>query len=493
MSPILSLLPEQADGAALVMPGASLDVATLRRRVLELASMLRDEEVRCVALLADNGIDWVVADLACLEAGVRIVPVPLFFSAEQVRFVLASSGADTLLTDQSVGSLEQNAVPVPGLTSLPGLRRYALQPREHVAVPEATWKITYTSGTTGAPKGVCLSADHLLSVAASIAQATALQSPRHLAILPMSTLLENVAGVYAPLLAGGTVVVPSLADVGLRGSSSLDVQRLLDSITLVQPDSLILVPEILRAVTVAAERGWRPPASLRFVAVGGSKTASALIERSRQAGMPVFEGYGLSECGSVTTLNTAGEDRPGTVGRALPHTRIFIEDGEICVAGSSMLGYVDQPGSWYPDHVATGDIGHIDADGFVHIDGRARNLIISGFGRNVSPEWVESELLAGPLLAQAIAFGDARPWCSALLLPSDAGIGDDQISEYLRQVNERLPDYARVVDWRRLPAPLCADDGLLTNNGRPQRPAIEARYGALIDELYANQPEVVNQ
>ncbi len=493
MSPILSLLAEQADGTALETPGASIDAATLRGRVIELADRLRDEEIRCAALLADNGIDWIVADLACLEAGVRIVPVPLFFSAEQVRHVLASSGADTLLTDQPVGSLELDLEPVPGMTPLPGLRRYALEPREHVAVPDTTWKITYTSGTTGAPKGVCLSAEHLMSVAASVAQVTGLESPRHLAVLPMSTLLENVAGVYAPLLAGGTVVVPSLGDVGLRGSSSLDVQQLLDSITAVRPDSLILVPEILRVVTIAAERGWRPSSSLRFVAVGGSKTAPGLIERSRQAGIPIFEGYGLSECGSVTTLNTPGNDRAGSVGRALPHTRISITDGEICVAGSTMLGYVDQPASWYPDLVPTGDIGHIDGDGFVHIDGRARNLIITGYGRNVSPEWVESELLAGPLLAQAIVFGDARPWCSALLLPSDPDTSDAGIASYIRQVNDHLPDYARVVDWRRLPAPLCEADGLLTNNGRPQRPAIEARYGALIDEMYTNQPEVVNQ
>ena len=129
-------------------------------------------------------------------------------------------------------------------------------------------------------------------------------------------LLENVAGVYGPLLANGTVIVPSLADVGLGGSSSIDVERLLACISLHDPESLILVPEILRVLTIAAERGWRPPTSLRFVAVGGSRVAPELIDKARGVGLPVYEGYGLSECGSVVSLNVVGHTRTGTAGQA---------------------------------------------------------------------------------------------------------------------------------------------------------------------------------
>jgi long-chain acyl-CoA synthetase len=172
---------------------------------------------------------------------------------------------------------------------------------------------------------------------------------------------------------------------------------------------------------------------------------------------------------------------------------VYVDGGEIVVAGSPMLGYVDDPGSWYPAEVRTGDLGRVDARGFVHVEGRSRNVLITGFGRNVSPEWVESELLAAPLLAQAVVVGDTKPWCSALVLPRQECTTDETISAWIRDTNERLPDYARVLDWRRLPEPLTVANGLLTANGRPRRPVIEKRYQPLIDGLYENQPEASMQ
>ncbi len=491
---ILDLLGAHPTNAVVIQSsGDCLDMGTLRHRVGALATALRKDGVDCLALYADNGIDWIVADLACLESGTRIVPVPLFFTPRQVRHVLASSGADTLLTDQPVTALGIVAEPAAGLPDLPGLQRYTLAPRAGVAVPAGTFKITYTSGTTGEPKGVCLAADPLLDLARHLADATGLLAPRHLCVLPMSTLLENVAGIYGPLLAGGAIVAPSLADVGLGGSSHLDVEKLAAAITLHQPESLILVPEILRGLLIAAERGWRLPSSLRFVAVGGSKVAPGLIEQARRVGLPAYEGYGLSECGSVVALNTPGRDRPGTAGALLPHVRVDTADGEIVVGGSAMLGYVNQPDSWYPAEVRTGDLGHVDADGFLHIDGRCKNLLISSYGRNISPEWVESELLASHVLAQAVVVGDQRPWCAALVYPAAADMDEATIDAWIRQVNGQLPDYARIADWRCLPEPLTPASGLLTNNGRPRRESIADRYATLIDAMYEDRPEAINQ
>jgi long-chain acyl-CoA synthetase len=370
---------------------------------------------------------------------------------------------------------------------------YELPATSTARLPKGTQKITFTSGTTGAPKGVCLSAEQQVAVAASIASTIDVESPRHLCILPLSTLLENLAGVYAPLFRGGTVVVPSLADVGLNGSSQLDIPSLLECIGREQPNSLILVPEILSALAVAAECGWRPPSSLHFVAVGGGKVSAELLLRARRAGLPAFEGYGLSECGSVVTLNVPAADRAGSVGRPLPHVQLHIVNNEIVVEGSTFLGYVDQPESWDAGPVRTGDLGRIDADGYVYINGRAKNQLITSFGRNLSPEWVESELLAGPLLQQAVVIGDARPWCVALLWPRDPATTDEDIAAWIRNANQQLPDYARIVDWRRLPKPMTSDSGLLTDNGRPRRTQIERLYGPLIEQLYTDQPEASNQ
>jgi long-subunit acyl-CoA synthetase (AMP-forming) len=493
VSVLAALDARRDDALVLQSAGNCVDSASLRARVSSLADELRNAGVACLALYADNGIDWIVADLACLASGTRIVPIPLFFTPTQIRHVLASSGADTLLTDQPRLPRDVVAEPAIDLPHVPSLRRYSLKPTGAAVVPPGTWKITYTSGTTGAPKGVCLSAAQLETLASSLAGATGLQAPRHLCVLPLSTLLENVAGVYGPVLAGGAVVVPSLADIGVAGSSSLDVERLAEAITQQQPDTLILVPEILRGLSIAAERGWRFPSSLRFVAVGGSRVAPTLVRQARRAGLPVFEGYGLSECGSVVALNTPANDRVGTAGKVLPHVQVHSEDREIVVSGSPMLGYVDQPDSWHLPEIRTGDLGHVDADGFLHIDGRAKNVLITSFGRNVSPEWVESELLAGELLAQAVVIGDQRPWCVALVSPGAAQVGDAVLDDWIRAVNQRLPDYARIADWRRLPEPLAAADGLLTSNGRPRRDSIARHYRWLIDDMYPGRPEAINE
>ncbi len=493
MQIIQALRQRPPEAIVLVSDHRSLSNRELLTRVQSLSNALRERDTKCVALCADNGIDWIVADLACLEAGIRTVPVPLFFSPQQVAHVLETSGADVLLADRPLSAERGGAVSLTVLPGLDYLKGQILTPRGGAGIPPGTWKITYSSGTTGAPKGVCLAAPQLMNVARSLHEATGLREPRHLCVLPLSTLLENVGGVYAPILAGGTICVPSLSSIGLSGSSDLDPERLLASVRHHRPGSLILVPEILRALTAALELGESPLSSLQFVAVGGSKTAPALIERSWRAGLPVYEGYGLSECASVVALNTPATQQRGSAGLPLRHVGIRVDRGEICVSGSPMLGYVGDVDSWFPSEIKTGDLGHLDAEGFLHIDGRIKNLVITGFGRNLSPEWVESELLAGPTLTQAVVLGDAQPYCAALVHPGSEAVTDEEIATCLREVNERLPDYARICDWRRLPEPLDPASGLLTPNGRPRRDAIAARYSSIINDIYGMQPEAVNQ
>ena len=442
-----------------------------------LAEQLRSLNVKSVALYADNGIDWILTDLACRVLGIRIVPVPLFFSAAQIKHTISSSGATALISDQQnvenlIGATVGQAFC--GMTSL-----YTLEASEPVALPEGTQKITFTSGTTGSPKGVCLSAEQQAAVATAIAAAASKDNPKHLCVLPLSTLLENLAGVYAPLLSGGSVNAPSLADVGLAGSSGLDIKQFLHCITEHQPNTMILVPEMLNALTEATECGWRPPSSLHFVAVGGGKVSPELLRRARAAGLPAYEGYGLSECASVVTLNVPGADHIGSVGQPLPHVSVQIEQGEIVVRGSEFLGYAGQPDSWNAEPLRTGDLGHIDDDGFVFVSGRAKNQLISSFGRNISPEWVESELLAGSLLQQVVVIGDARPYCVALVEPRNAATTDTDIDAWIRSVNQKLPDYARVVDWHRVTA--------------PQRATIESDYSVEIEKMYATKAEASNQ
>ena len=465
----------------------ALDAGALAAAAEHTAHTLRRARVRCLALRADNGPPWVVIDLACQLADICLVPLPQFFSPQQTAHALQAAGCDALAapgprwpgsplwaTDRAAGELA-------------GLPFWHL-PAPAVDMPAGTAKITFTSGSSGTPKGACLSVDHPQRVARSLAQVIDLPGVRHLCLLPLATLLENVGGVYAPLLSQGSVLLPPLADVGLHGSSGVDVARLTGAIDRHRPHSLILVPALLQALVAAIGRGWQPPCSVRFVAVGGARVAPALIESARRGGLPAYEGYGLSECASVVSLNTPGADRPGSAGRPLPHVTVTVEDGELVVAGSSFLGYLGAPQGWHPSTIRTGDLGHLDADGYLSVHGRRDNLIVTAYGRNVSPEWVEAELLSDPLLHEAVVFGSGRAHCVALL-GAPATSGDEAIRTWVRRVNTCLPDYARIAAWARLPAPLAAQPGLLTGNGRPRRAAIAAHYADTLSALYAQTGE----
>jgi acyl-coenzyme A synthetase/AMP-(fatty) acid ligase len=203
-----------------------------------------------------------------------------------------------------------------------------------VDLPAGTACITYTSGTTGQAKGVCLDADTLVSVAGAVLSATASLNPRrHLCLMPLATLLENVAGAYAALLSGAQVALPPLAEIGYTGAAGLDVPTLLACLHRYQPESAILLPQLLLALVSAAEQGQALPASLRFLAVGGGRVGPRLLARAAALGLPVYEGYGLTECASVVCLNRPGASLPGSVGQPLGHARVQVRDGELLVEG----------------------------------------------------------------------------------------------------------------------------------------------------------------
>lgn len=461
---------------ALVGTGRSLNYRELYRDVVELARWLERQPARIVAMLADNGPSWILADLACLHAGITLVPIPGFFSASQRSHVIEDSGAEAMIAPAA--SIETEVL-------LPGTG-LSWRPLSSGAAPRARWpvaKVTYTSGTTGRPRGVCLSAGNQLKVAQGVKAMVNAGACRHIANLPLSTLLENVAGVYQTLLAGGTVLLPALAELGYSGSAGLDVRRWYRTLNHWQPETMIMIPEMLRAL-LGVWRAEDPLArSLRFAAVGGGHVAPSLLEQATAAGIPVYQGYGLSECGSVVALNVPGNYRCGSVGRVLPHLQVRIaDDGEIVVDGNSFMGYLGdaaEPEQW----VRTGDLGRLDRDGYLYIDGRKKNLLITSYGRNLSPEWVEAELLAIKGIRQAAVFGDARPFLVALLV-TEPGLSDADLARAIDSLNARLPDYARIARWSRLKEPFSAEAGLLTANGRLRRAQIAERFSSLLISLF---------
>ncbi|MHC6530032.1 AMP-binding protein [Vibrio proteolyticus] len=436
----------------------SLTYQQLAEQVDWVAEQLRRLAPQCIALRAENSLDWVVVDLAAMQAGIAIVPVPTFFSDTQTQHTLLASGADLLIGDWPGQGDE-----IEELSHLSVRRNPFAVHAERLA---GTSKITFTSGSTGAPKGVCLSNTNLTNVTTALAAKMDAHHKTHLVLLPLSTLLENITGIYVPLLAGVTSTIFCGPHVGLTGSSQFDATALASALARYQPASLVLTPALLMALIhiIQAQPALAKP--LRFVAVGGARVAPELMQTAHQLSIPAYEGYGLSECASVVSLNTPHAFRPGSCGQVLEHVEIRVDkSGELLVRGNIALGYLGEPfqQTWLP----TGDLAAIDTDGFVHLMGRKKNQIITSYGRNISPEWIESQaqiFLPGSTL---IVTGDAEASLTAVTTRQPS------LEEKIVQLNATLPDYARigrlivVNDLRQRP-------DWFTDNGRPKRQHIEA-------------------
>lgn len=460
-----------------------------QNEVAQAGAVLEGAHTRVLATLLDNGPAFLAIDEAAL-AGTRVhVPLPPFFTGEQAAHALDAAGVDTLLAHPLLAGrwpeLRWTTHRIAGEAVCVASR--AATPRP---LPEGTVKITFTSGTTGRPKGVCLGAAALNAIADGLVQALGpLGIERHLSVLPYAVLLENVAGAMAARRQGATLISVSTQRLGLTGSSQFDPALFDRALREHAAHSAIVLPQMLRAWCAHLVRsGQQADAGLRFVAVGGAAVGAPLLAQAHALGIPAFEGYGLSEAASVQTLNLPGANRPGSAGRALPHGQVRIAaDGEIELRGSLHLGYLGEPeppGAWWP----SGDLGRLDADGYLHIEGRRKNVLITAYGRNVSPEWVETALTSQPAIAQAVVLGDGQARLDAVIWPAP-GIGDaaaPAIATAVDRANATLPDYARIGRW--VIGDLANDlaNGLFTPNGRAVRERVLARHGPALACLAAD-------
>lgn len=484
----------QPNNIALQGQDFSLSYAELQRAVVTLQSTLQAITHNApVAIAIENHPAWVVLDLALTANALPVVPIPAFFSPTQVQHALQDAGVKILITDQASDLMPllakqidaENTLVVAGKT----LTLFYLNiPAK--ALPPNTAKVTYTSGTTGNPKGVCLSLEAMLQVANSIQLATQLSAQdQHLCVLPLATLLENVAGVYANLLTGACVHLLPAAQIGFTGSS-LNIHQLHDALTKTHANTAILIPEMLNALVQFCETTTKPLPDLRFLAVGGASVSPQLLQRAVTLGLPVFEGYGLSESASVVALNTPSANKIGSVGKPLPHVMVQItQNNEVLVKGANLLAYTgEQTMSTSLDFIDTGDIGYLDDAGYLYINGRKKNIFITSFGRNVSPEWVERELKDSALIAQAALFGEAKPWNVAVIVLRQA-ISAAQIQTTIHQINAHLPDYARIHRYLLADEPFSVQNQQLTTSGKNRRDIIFNHYQDKINALYHPQAQ----
>lgn len=461
---------------ALRSPVGTLGFRALHEAVSDVAGRLKEQGGGRFGIAGDNTAAWVIADLACLSVNLVCVPIPVFFSRSQVEHLIAQAGLTGVLWGEPAEGREDLGHGV-WLEALP----LTVAPAR---MPEGTAKITFTSGSTGRPKGVCLSAAQMVSTTLALRERlNGIELRHHLCLLPLATLLENIAGVYLPLVMGATIELAPLSRLGMTGSSGLDVPQLLTGLNRARPNSVILVPELASLLVDAAEQGKLEIDRFRFIAVGGGKVAPELLVRGCAAGLPLYEGYGLSECGSVVALNVPGQNRIGAVGRPLGHLQLELDDDrQIRIRGNTHLGYLGDE-ALADGILDTGDLGQLDDDGFLRVDGRSKNLLITSFGRNVSPEWLESELVQAIGVRQAVVFGDGEPHLRALITAPDS-LSPERIAEALCHLNARLPDYARLASVSIRPQLLSQAEGHITANGRPVRGQIQADLPTLLVDAH---------
>ena len=455
----------------------TISYESLWQKITGHANQLREAGCRTVGILADNSTDWVIADLAAMYAGVTGIPIPPYFSDAQLLHLVQEGNVDALILNtgrakRHLREFAQNSAKPFGRT-LSIVSRVTSEFRR-IVDNSAVSKITFTSGSTGTPKGVCLSIDAVDQVSTRLADTFShLDIKHHLCVSPLAVLLENIAGVYVPLMLGATVHVPSVRETGVAGSSHLDANALTHAIANANAESLILQPEALRSLTKAYRNRRTARPHMKFVAVGGARVSQADINEAQSVGIPAFQGYGLSECCSVVSLNRPNAAKPGSVGRPLNGVTVEIDnDGEILVSNQCMRRYLGDDQA-HSGPIRTGDIGYIDDDGFLFVTGRKKDIFITSFGRNVSPEWPEAELTHQPEIRQACVFGEAQPRNTAVVVRSNSSITEANLAKAILRANSGLPDYARVSNWITRDEPFSVANGMLTPTGKMMRGTIE--------------------
>lgn len=486
-----------------------------RERVCAAALGLVEQGVAAgdrVAILSENRLEWVIADLAILSAGAVTVPLHAALAAEQIQQMLADSEATAIVVSTVQQAAKVTAIAgrtklhtiiaMDGSTDLTwdGLEqrgrlassriRDQQAAREKSLGPDRLASLIYTSGTTGAPKGVMLTHGNFLANTAAMIDALGGFAPGAVCFnwLPLSHVYGRTVDYYIALAVGGVLALgPSPETVvddvrAIRPMHFSSVPRFYEKVL----SSVAGLPVEQRRERLRAIFGPR----LRWLGCGGAALAPGVAEAYREAGFEVVVGYGMTESSPVITTNSLRANKLGAVGRVLPDVELRIaSDGEILTRGPHvMAGYWRQPeataAAIKDGWLHTGDLGVIDGDGFLTITGRKKDLIVLSSGKNVAPFPIEGRLLASPLIEQVVIFGEGRPFLSAIVAPRDASISRQALADELEALQSNLPPWEKVRKFIVTTRAFSVGSEEMTVSMKLRRTAIFEHYREELEELY---------
>jgi long-chain acyl-CoA synthetase len=391
-----------------------------------------------VAHVSENRYEWVITDLALNLAGAVHVPIHVTLSGAQIAQQIQDCGAKLVFVSTSellakFASKLDTRMPVrvhEEYTDASATQRIISAPSPQASAHDALSTILYTSGTTGCPRGVMLSHENLASNAAAVCEAHCVSADHTmLCILPLSHIYARTCDLYTWIVSGSRLVLGENRETLLR-----DCQ-------LVHPTALNAVPFVYQRVMDGVRNAPTADKSVALRAAfggqierlfcGGAPVAPDVENWYAEKGLPLLPGYGLTEASPVIAVNTCNARRFGTVGRAIPGIELRVaDDGELLTRGPHvMLGYWQDEAATaeaiQEGWLHTGDLADLDADSFVTIRGRKKELIVLSTGKKVAPTHVESLLTASPMIDQAAVFGDGHCGLIALIVPAASGLAQN--------------------------------------------------------------------
>ena len=556
-------------------PGAEWRIISSRQLygyVAQLARVLRQWGIKKgdrVAILSENRPEWMIADFACVTSGIADVPIYATLTPEQTLYLLQNSRARVIFVStleqlrkiqsiQAQTSLEKivvmddvgelNVVPMWSLlegASLDPDPEFDEQARR--IQPEDLATLIYTSGTTGTSKGVMLSHGNLTTCALMASKQAEWQpGDVYLSFLPLSHVTARHVD-YVCYLDGVTIVYCAVFD------------QLPQMLKEAQPTIIVSVPRVYEKVRQEAERraghglkrkifdwavrvgeahkeeiargetpdslAWKLADKLLYQKIrqgfggrsrayfsGGAPLGKDMAEWFCSVGIPIMEGYGLTETSPTLSVNRRGAFKIGSVGKVNDGLQLKVaEDGEILVKGPTVFqGYWEMPeetrAAFVDGWFKTGDIGELDSDGFLHITDRKKDLIKTSGGKFIAPQPIENALKTNVLVAQAALIGDRRKYASVIISPHFPMLEDwaranavlfnsrhelvsaPKVRELYRGIvedlNKKLAHFETIKKILVVPDEFTVATGEITPTLKLKRRVIEAKYKQQIEELY---------